>query len=352
MGLNWAGTAVCQIQLWSHDSSSMKTQITKDHINIRHRMAVYSLIVLASFLPSSCSPSSVSQEELFDKAVSAGLEQETLKSDSSGTARGYDFEIFVTNTHDTQPTKLTDNSAADWFPSLSPDGAKIAFDSDRDGKHEIYVMNIDGTNQLNITNHPGDDSGPVWSPDGSQIAFISRRDGNYEIFVMDLDGANQTNLTNSSANEYQVDWSPDGSRLAFYSDRDDEQNTEIYVMDIDGSNISRLTNNKADEFDPNWSPDGTKIVFTSERNGNKEIYLMNDDGSGQINLTNNMADDFNPIWTLDGEFIIFASLRNLSLFDNFRSNQHRSFVMNVDGSNQRVISDYSGNWISDLCCTE
>ena len=54
-------------------------------------------------------------------------------------------------------------------------------------------------NPINLTNHPAEDSNPSWSPDGTRIAFDSDRDGNLEIYVMEADGANPINLTNNPA---------------------------------------------------------------------------------------------------------------------------------------------------------
>ena len=66
----------------------------------------------------------------------------------------------------------------DYSPAWSPDGSKIAFQSNRDGNWEIYTMNADGSNQTNISNNDFDDGSPSWSPDGSKIAFNTVRDGN------------------------------------------------------------------------------------------------------------------------------------------------------------------------------
>src|SRR6185369_8132216 len=41
---------------------------------------------------------------------------------------------------------------------------------------EIYVMNPDGSGQTRLTNDPGNDESPSWSPDGAQIAFTSDRE--------------------------------------------------------------------------------------------------------------------------------------------------------------------------------
>jgi len=59
---------------------------------------------------------------------------------------------------------LTNNPGSDRYPSWSPDGKKIVFNSHRDGNMEVYVMNADGSNQRNLTNNPGGDRNPSWSP--------------------------------------------------------------------------------------------------------------------------------------------------------------------------------------------
>jgi Tol biopolymer transport system component len=51
-------------------------------------------------------------------------------------------------------------------------------------------MNADGTNVQQLTDNDHYDENPVWSPDGTRIAFESDRDGGWEIFVMNADGTN------------------------------------------------------------------------------------------------------------------------------------------------------------------
>ncbi|MGZ4380967.1 MAG: TolB family protein [Gaiellaceae bacterium] len=96
--------------------------------------------------------------------------------------------------------RLTTNKGRDVNPVWSPDGKKLAFESDRSGNDEIYVMNLATLRVTNLTRNPARDSDPTWSPDGQSIAFASERDGNSEIYVMSAaTGGNQTRLTNNPA---------------------------------------------------------------------------------------------------------------------------------------------------------
>ena len=65
-------------------------------------------------------------------------------------------------------------------------GAEIAFVSNRDGNPEIYSMNADGTGPTRLTYNATTDSQPAWSPDGARIAFYSKREGDSDtnIYVM------------------------------------------------------------------------------------------------------------------------------------------------------------------------
>src|SRR5436305_10206918 len=82
----------------------------------------------------------------------------------------------------------------DSYPMFSPDGKKIAFESNRSGNFEIYTMDIDGAHIKQLTNDTAFDGTPAWSPDGKQIVFASERDSDPEIYIMNVDGSNQKRL--------------------------------------------------------------------------------------------------------------------------------------------------------------
>jgi WD40 repeat protein/uncharacterized membrane protein YdcZ (DUF606 family) len=254
-------------------------------------------------------------------------------------------EIYIMNVDGSEQTRLTNNTAEDWWPCFSPDRSKIAFMSNRDGNYEIYIMNVNGSEQKNLTNNPKSDSVPSFSPDGSKIVFESDRDGNGEIYIMNVDGSEQTRLTNNQVWDLMPSFSPNGSKIAFRSDRDangeiytfssgPDVNWEIYIMNVDGSEQTRLTNNQICDWMPSFSPDGSKIAFVSGLSGNSEIYIMNIDGSDQTNLTINPATEWDPHFSPDGSKIAFASNRD----GNFEI-----YIMNVDGSDQTRLTNNSAD---------
>jgi Tol biopolymer transport system component len=236
--------------------------------------------------------------------ASSAQEQIVFASERDGNSR----EIYVMNLDQTGLRQLTDDPAEDGGPVWSPDGALIAFASDRDGDFDIYVMSADGSAVTRLTDAPAGDGFPAWSPDGTQIAFASDRDGNFEIYVMSAGGTGVQRLTNESSNDFSPVWSPDGTQIAFDKDRDGI-NFDIYLMNADGTGVEQLTDVPGGDFSPAWSPDGRTIAFFSDRHGNADIYVMNADGTGVRQLTDNPAADVLPAWSRDGTKIVFVSER-------------------------------------------
>ncbi len=175
------------------------------------------------------------------------------------------------------------------------------------GSADIYKINLKGEIESRLTKGPASaiNVEPSLSPDGSKIAFSSERGGRPMIYVMNADGSNVKRLTYKGVYNSSPSWSPDGNKIAFAGQND--SNFDIYVMDADGSNLRRVTsalklNGKpAHNEDPSFSPDSRYIVYTSNRTGKNQIFISTVDGSEERRVTNDTKNYYRPKWSVNLE---------------------------------------------------
>jgi TolB protein len=72
----------------------------------------------------------------------------------------------------------------------------------------------DGSNQVRLTDSPAEEIFPSWSPDGRHVVFDSKRDGNMEVYVMAADGSDVRDLTRNAAADSKADWTFTGTVAA------------------------------------------------------------------------------------------------------------------------------------------
>jgi Tol biopolymer transport system component len=198
--------------------------------------------------------------------------------------------------------RLTDHEATDASPAVSPDGTRIAFESERDGNSEIYVMDVAGGNVVRLTNDPARDSAPAWSPDSRRIAFTSDRDNraSADVYVMNADGSGVERVTTDLAN-WAPQFAPDGRRLAVQVNRD------VMVLDLIDGSRRRLTAEPHDGMNPAWQPDGSRLAFVTTRNRRAEIFTMNADGTdAKVLVTMAAGHVIDPRWSPDGSRVAFV----------------------------------------------
>jgi len=200
------------------------------------------------------------------------------------------FAIRPNGSHLQQLTHVP-NEAAAALPSWSPDGTKIAFESNVSGNYEIWVMDADGRHKVQITDEPRfEHLTPSWSPDGSQIAY-SRCDtpfgfiGSCDINVMSADGSYAYRVVGGHRIHVRPVFSPDGTSIAFASDRAGFISA-IWVVNADGTGLQRVTSPNTEGFWPDWSPDGERILFTDNCcRPHSNLWSVSPDGMGLTRLT-------------------------------------------------------------------
>lgn len=191
--------------------------------------------------------------------------------------------------------KLVGGDAMYTGAAVSPDGSRIAFTRTADGNAEIYMADADGRHVRRLTDSYGVDTTPSWSPDGRRIAFVSTRQGNPHIFTMQADGQDQKRITFQGNYNQTPDWSPRGDVIAFTA-RDERNVFDLFTVNPDTGEIVRLTQDTGNNEEPSFSPDGHHIVFTSTRTGTPRIWIMNADGTNQRMLDLPPGQYYTPVW--------------------------------------------------------
>jgi len=272
-------------------------------------------------------------------------------------------------------------------PSISPDGQSIIFSrqwvdkvNDRSASN-LWITDSDGRRIRELTAGNWRDSSPVWSPDGAKIAFVSDRDGTSQLHVMWLDTREIAQLTHLQNAPGEIVWSPDGKRLAFTSFVRDEKPllsvklpdrprgakwadpavlidrlswrsdgrgplpkgySHVFVIDaVLGGTPRRVTSGDYSHSGPEWSADGRVIYFSAIRkpdaeylNGDSEIYAVDLDTLEIRALTERRGPDRGPLVSPDGRWVAYTGYDER----NFTSHLSNLYLMDAYGGNKRLLA--------------
>jgi eukaryotic-like serine/threonine-protein kinase len=193
-------------------------------------------------------------------------------------------------------------------PRISPDGRRVAVHRTVQGNRDIWLL--DGARASRFTFDAAFDRFPAWSPDGDRIAFDSNRKGVSNLYIKSVGGDDEELLLESAQNKFVNDWSRDGRFLLFMSG----EPTELWVMSLNGDRkpwlfLKTSFNSEQAQF----SPDGRWAAYMSNESGRTEIYvrpflegtLGPDNGGGQRQVST--AGGIHPAWRPDGKELYFIA---------------------------------------------
>ncbi len=218
------------------------------------------------------------------------------------------------------------------FPSLSPDGKRLAYVSYRSGHPNVVIRGEDGL-IIGSTQFKGTTTSPSVGPDG-RIAFASSKDGDsMEIYVASGVGSNARKLTRTrNAVNISPRWNPKtGREIAFISDRGGSP--QIYLVDADGTSERPLLSRGGHMDSPAWSPDGRFIAFTWDGGGGGFHIHVADVASGQVLKLTREGRNENPAWSPDSRHLAFQSNR---------TGRWEIWAMHIDGSEPRQLTRTGG----------
>jgi Tol biopolymer transport system component len=214
--------------------------------------------------------------------------------------------------------QLTANSRGNIFPSVSPDGRYIVFESTRTGVPHIWRMDINGENPKQLTN--GFDSNPSVSPDGQWLVYVN--DANMKtIWKVGIDGGQPVQITDKSSHMPVI--SPDGKQIACEYEEPNSPSKLAILPSEGGQPIKTLPlPNGFMPTDLRWTRDGRGIVYDVTRGGVTNLWVQPIDGSPPKQLTNFTSDRiFLFDFSRDGKQVALSRgtlTRDVVLISNFR----------------------------------
>ena len=213
-------------------------------------------------------------------------------------------------------------------PSVSPDGSRVAFLSER-GKLSIeaYIADANTGRVLHKLTETAVDphfqslqflaSAGAWSPKGDRIAFGAVRNGRPVIAILDADDGDIVSEIKFPAigEIFQPAWSPDGKSIAFAGQTGGL--SDLWVHDIETGQSKRLTSDPFADLQPAWSADGKQLAWVTDRFtsnldqlsfGDYRIALL-DVATGEKRMleTTLSGDQVNPQWSKDGALVYFVA---------------------------------------------
>lgn len=194
------------------------------------------------------------------------------------TVRG---EVLVSSTEYPSTKQITHTPAIESGLSWGSDGRSLYYGSLRSGRSNIYKAIIKRKEDPNFSNatvieekamfpEDGVERGyPSISPDGKKMAYVEDR---RILKVMDLASGKITTyddrITNSRSGGYGVAWSPDSKWLTLeIMNPMHDPYCDIAIVNVASGEFIPLTNTGYFDQDPHFTPDGNAVIFGSERYG-------------------------------------------------------------------------------------
>lgn len=206
---------------------------------------------------------------------------------------------------------LTDNDGQDEYPVWSPDGRRVAFTSDRDGRYHIYIMNADGTGIERVTAADADDKEPAWWPDGGSLVFTREKKrlvgSRISLHRVNLaDGRVRRLIPDLSKSHGIAHVSPSADLVTFTVKRTFGWDAAVFETE---SRKVRFLDEGGKSCRGRFSPDGLRLAYVSSRaDGKGDIWIVDRNGSDRRRLTlRDDTHDYFPAWSPDGRFVVFDS---------------------------------------------
>lgn len=196
---------------------------------------------------------------------------------------------------------------------LSPGGERAVLES----RGELLNLPAEEGDAVNLTaTSASREKYGAWSPDGAHIAFISDRTGDEQLYVADPKGGAWKQLTSGTFGfTKQPVWSPDSRKIIFA-----DKFLRLNLVEVATGKASVIAQSDYDDawerwgiMDYVWSPDSRWVAYTNQTgNMNEEIWLHDTKTAANTMVTDNMFNSWSPSFSGDGKYLYFLSMRTFS----------------------------------------
>jgi eukaryotic-like serine/threonine-protein kinase len=254
------------------------------------------------------------------------LGPEVLSSASSGTAAAALSPVgtLIYQSSDAQRTLAWVDAAGHFkalfnepqhyaFPRLSPDGRRIAYVISTGPRSDVWVADTSGAAPTRLPSAGVLNDRPEWSPDGRRVLYRRERDGRSAIVwqPFDLTGSTETLLASDAHDFFEAVLSPDGRQVVYQVDDGGTQAANVMYRALAGDTTARpVAASRAVEIEPRLSPDGRWVAFVSDERGAAQVFVQPFPGPG-TRVQVSVAGGQEPVWSRDGRRLFYRDGRHL-----------------------------------------
>jgi hypothetical protein len=211
-------------------------------------------------------------------------------------------------------------------PSLDPDEKRIVvYGDDENILEDLWVVDLERGTYSRLTATHASNLDPIWSPDGKRIAFESNQTGVYDLYLKDTNGGGEELLVKSPHFKSPTGWSPDG-RFLVYHEFDPKNEADIWILPLEGDRkpfpfLKTEFNESSGRLSPVRDNQGQLwMAYDSNETGQNEVYLRQflpgvPGGPAGAKVRVSSGGGRDPKWRKDGRELFYSNGKKLMAVD-------------------------------------